>query len=276
MTFTSLAIFSAFLAARVVSAAPAPTAETCSQMGTVSLFWGTTAQTNLTATPIGWSTSASAPNDSSGHGLLAVRATTSPTLWGAFDCAGLGGGAPGGVVSSRANGGTTSGGGGGGTGTGGGPGTGGGAGGGGGGTGGVNGLVNFFGWRINGNVNCSAIADTDSNLCLTASFSDLQNMTITRATCINPLGLEPDPTQAWQWAASEDQHVVVPTVLDQLVFIGTQATSVLAIGTTTNYVPTLVGTGVGAFVALEHDLGGVNPADAATEPGLLISFTPTA
>jgi hypothetical protein len=109
-----------------------------------SLFWGTTAQTNETATPIGWSTSASAPNDTSGHGILAVRATASPTLWGAFDCAGLGGGAPGGVVSSRANGGTTSGPpGGGGTG-GGGPG-GGNGGGGGGGTGGVNGLVNFFG-----------------------------------------------------------------------------------------------------------------------------------
>ncbi|KAJ6569023.1 hypothetical protein B0H19DRAFT_1232055 [Mycena capillaripes] len=261
MTFTSLAIFSAFLAARFVPAAQA--AETCSQMGTVSLFWGTTAQTNETATPIGWSTSASAPNDRSGHGLLAVRATSSPTLWGAFDCAGLGGGAPGGVVSSRANGGTTSGPpGGGGTGGG----TGSGGGGGGGGTGGANGLVNFFG----------AIADTDSNLCLTASFSDLQNMTITRATCINTLDVVPDPTQAWQWSASENQHVLVPTVLDQLVFIGPQATSVLAIGSTTNYVPTLVGTGVGAFVALEQDLGGLNPADAATEPGLLISFTPIA
>ncbi|KAJ7710657.1 hypothetical protein B0H17DRAFT_1123776 [Mycena rosella] len=67
-----------------------------------------------------------------------------------------------------------------------------------------------------------------------------------------------------------------PDVLDSLVFIGTQATSVLAIGSATNYVPTLVGTGVGAFVALEQDLGGLNPADAATEPGLLISFTPAA
>ncbi|KAJ7894068.1 hypothetical protein B0H13DRAFT_2339447 [Mycena leptocephala] len=263
MTFASLAIFSAFLAARFVPAVQA--AETCSQMGTVSLFWGTTAQTNQTATPIGWSTSASAPNDTSGHGILAVRATASPTLWGAFDCAGLGGGAPGGVVSSRANGGTTSGPPGGG-GTGGGPGGGNGGGGGGGGTGGVNGLVNFFG----------AIGDIDSNLCLTASFSNLQNMTITRATCINPLNLVPDPTQAWQWATSENQHVVVATVLDQLMFIGTQASSVLAIGSTTNYVPTLVGTGVGAYVALEHDIGAVDPADAATVPGLLISFTPTA
>jgi hypothetical protein len=127
--------------------------------------------------------------------------------------------------------------------------------------------------RINGN--CSAIADSDSNLCLTASFSNLQNMTIIRAPCINSLGLVPDPTQAWQWSASENQHVVVATVLDQLVFIGTQATSVLAIGSTTNYVPTLVGTGVGAYVALEHDLGELDPADAATVPGLLISFTPT-
>ncbi|KAJ6574149.1 hypothetical protein B0H19DRAFT_1063142 [Mycena capillaripes] len=268
MTFASLAIFSVFLAAHFVPAAQAN--ETCSQMGTVSLFWGTTAQTNETATPIGWSTSASAPNDTSGHGILAVRATASPTLWGAFDCAGQGGGAPGGVVSSRANGGTTSGPpGGGGTGGG----TGGGGGGGGGGTGGTNGLVNFFGWRINGS--CSAIGDTDSNLCLTASFSNLQNMTITRATCINPLNLVPHPTQAWQWSASEDQHVVVATVLDQLVFIGTQATSVLTIGSTTNYVPTIVGTGVGAFVALEQDVGGLNPAEAATAPGLLISFTPT-
>ncbi|KAJ7053151.1 hypothetical protein C8F01DRAFT_1375322 [Mycena amicta] len=255
MTFASLAILSAFLVARVAGVPAAPAVETCSQMGTVSLFWGTTAETNETATPIGWSTSASAPNDASGHGLLAVRATTSPTLWGAFDCAGVGGGGPGGVVNSRANGGTTSGPGGTGGGTG---------GGGGGGAGGASGLVNFFG----------AIADSDSNLCLTASFSNLQNMTITRAPCINSLGLVPDPTQAWQWSASETQHVVVATVLDQLVFIGTQATSVLVIGSTTNYVPTLVGTGVGAYVALEHDLGGLDPADAATVPGLLISFTP--
>ncbi|KAF7359854.1 hypothetical protein MVEN_00710800 [Mycena venus] len=231
-------------------------------MGTVSLFWGTTSQTNDTATPIGWSTSASAPNDTSGHGILAVRSSTSPTLWGAFDCAGLGGGAPGGVVNSRANGGTTSGppGGSGGN-------SGGGGGSGGhGGTGGTNGLVNFFG----------AIGDSTSNLCLTANFNNLNNMTITRATCIQPLNLVPDPTQAWQWSASENQHVVVPTVLDSLVFIGTQATSVLAIGSLTNYVPTLVGTGVGAYVALEHDVGGLNPATAATEPGLLISFTPAA
>jgi hypothetical protein len=236
-----------------------------------SLFWGTTAQTNQTATPIGWSTSASAPNDTSGHGILAVRATASPTLWGAFDCAGLGGGAPGGVVAAEPAadpvGGTAaaaaavvpvastassiS-------------------------SGGHSLLITSLHstQRINGN--CSAIGDTDSNLCLTASFSNLQNMTITRATCINPLNLVPDPTQAWQWATSENQHVVVATVLDQLMFIGTQASSVLAIGSTTNYIPTLVGTGVGAYVALEHDIGAVDPADAATVPGLLISFTPTA
>ncbi|KAF7368529.1 hypothetical protein MVEN_00176200 [Mycena venus] len=264
MTFTSFAIFAALLAVPAALAA-----ETCSQMGTVSLppkslFWGTTSQTNQTATPIGWSTSASAPNDTNGHGILAVRSSTSPTLWGAFDCAGLGGGAPGGVVNSRANGGTTSGPPGGGN--SGNPGGGGGGGGGNGGTGGANGLVNFFG----------AIGDSASNLCLTANFNNLNNMTITRATCIQPLNLVPDPTQAWQWSASEDQHVLVPTVLDSLVFIGTQATSVLAIGSTTNYVPTLVGTGVGAYVALEQDVGGLNPANAATEPGLLISFTPAA
>jgi len=235
----------------------AQAAETCSQIGTVSLFWGTTAQSNATATPLGWSTSATAPTDASGHGLLAVRSTTSPTLWGAFDCAGLGGGAP---VSRRSGG--PSAGGGGSTG-GGGPGTGGG---GGGGTGGSTGaLVNFFG----------AIGDTDSNLCLTASFDNLNNMTITRATCIQPLSAVPDPTQAWQWAADEIQHILEPIVLDQLVFIGTQATEVLAPGSATNYVPTIVGSGVGAYVALKEALGGVNPANAATQAGLQVSFTST-
>ncbi|KAJ6569004.1 hypothetical protein B0H19DRAFT_1349824 [Mycena capillaripes] len=203
-----------------------------SRINLQSLFWGTTAQTNETATPIGWSTSASAPNDRSGHGILAVRATTSHTLWGAFDCSDIGiptSGSPGGGMSSGH-------------------------------AAPKPGLVNFFG----------AIADPDSNLCLTASFSDLQNMTITRATCINSLDVVPDPTQAWQWNVFADEFVLVPNVLDQLVFIGPQATS--TVFTMTNYVPTLVGTGVGAFVALEQDVGGLNPADAATVPGLLVSF----
>jgi hypothetical protein len=43
-----------------------------------------------------------------------------------------------------------------------------------------------------------------------------------------------------------------------------------------NYAPTLVGTGVGAYVTSEHDIGGLDPVDAATVLGLLISFTPTA
>ncbi|KAJ7199957.1 hypothetical protein GGX14DRAFT_660911 [Mycena pura] len=256
MTFTSFAILAGLL---TIPAAQA--GETCSQMGSVSLpskslFWGTTAQSNAMATPIGWSTSARAPNDTSGHGILAVRASTSPTLWGAFDCAGVGGG----VVNPRSGGGTTSGPP---SGSGGRPGA---SGGGGGASGGANGLVNFFG----------AIADSASNLCLTASFDDLSNMTITRAACIQPLNSVPDATQAWQWSTSETQHVVVPTKLDSLAFIGTQSQSVLPIGSATNYVPTLVGTGVGAYVALKRDVGGLNPANAATEPGLLVSFAPAA
>ncbi|KAJ7208672.1 hypothetical protein GGX14DRAFT_633625 [Mycena pura] len=265
MTFASFVVLAALFAVPAAQAA-----ETCSQMGTVSLFWGTTAQTNVTATPIGWSTSASAPNDASGHGILAVRASTSPTLWGAFSCVEIGG------VDPRAGGGTTSGppggtggnpGGAGGNpgGAGGNPG-GGNAGGGGAGTGGGNSVVNFFG----------AIGDSASNLCLTANFANLNNMTITRAACIQPLDAVPDPTQAWQWSAFEDRHMLEPSVLDALAFIGTQAVSVLDTGTTTNYVPTLVGTGVGAYVALKEDVGGLDPANAATDSGLLISFTPAA
>ncbi|KAJ7455400.1 hypothetical protein FB451DRAFT_1407725 [Mycena latifolia] len=71
-----------FAALLTVPAAQA--AETCSQMDAVSLFWGTTAQTNETATPIGWSTSASAPNDTSGRGILAVRSSSSEILTSAF------------------------------------------------------------------------------------------------------------------------------------------------------------------------------------------------
>src|ERR1700761_9278440 len=150
MTFTSFAILAALL-----TVPGAQAAETCSHMGNVvcyfffpssilscslfvvlftdpllpkSLFWGTTAQSNATARPIGWRTSASAPNDTSGHGILAAHASTSPTLWAAFDCAGLGA-----VVSPRVTkSGPPSG-------SGGRPGSGGG-----GGTGGTNGIVNFF------------------------------------------------------------------------------------------------------------------------------------
>ncbi|KAJ6471465.1 hypothetical protein C8R45DRAFT_1165237 [Mycena sanguinolenta] len=256
MTFNSFAILAALLA--VPAAQAAGTAQTCSEMGTVSLFWGTTTESILTATPIGFSTSAGAPTDASGNSVLAVQASPSATLFGAFDCVGRGGGAPGGVAK-RSNGPSA---GGGGAAGGGGPGA---AGGGGGatGTGGATGgLVNFFG----------AIADSASNLCLTANLADLNNMTIIQAPCIQPLTLVPDPSQAWQWVTDESAHVVVANKLDQLAFIGTQASEVLAIGSTTNYVPTVVGTGAGSFVALELDAGAVNPADTDTVSGLLISF----
>jgi len=236
-------------------------------MGNVSLSWGTTVQTNATAKPIGWSTSASAPNDASGHGLLAVRSTVSPTLWGTFACTEAPvGGKPGGVVNPRGNGGTTSGptgGGGGGGNAGGNP-----TGGGGGGAAGTStsGLVNFFG----------PIADITTNLCLTVNFDDLNNMTITRAGCIQNLDIVPHPTQAWQWSVFEDQGLIIPNLLSSLVFIGTQSISALATNVSTNYVPTLVGTGVGAYVALKQDPGALDPALAVTQPGLLVGFTPAA
>jgi len=272
MTFASLAIFSTLLAARFVVAAP----DSCQLMGNVSLLWGTTTDTLSTATPIGWSTSATAPTDANGHGLLAVRSTISPTLWGAYACTGAaatggggggGGGGPvggGGGAVPRANGGTTSGppgGGGGGGGT-----AGGGTAGGGGGGGASTGVINMFG----------AIADNSTGLCLTASSLDLPNITITRASCINPVNVIPDFTQGWQWSVTEFNGTLL-AVADSLVFMGLQGTTPLALDTPTDYVPALVGSGVGAYVALEFLQGQLNPADATIAPGLLVSFvTPTA
>ncbi|KAJ7112323.1 hypothetical protein C8R44DRAFT_932870, partial [Mycena epipterygia] len=277
MIFASLAIFSPLLAARFVAAQGAAH---CQLMGNVSLLWGTTTDTVSTATPIGWSTSATAPTDATGHGLLAVRSTVSPTLWGAFACTGSvatggggGGGGPvggggGGVVNPRANGGTTSGppGGGGG---------GGNAGGGGGGGGGAAsiGVINMFGRRSTNaeNYNPSAIADNSTNLCLTASSLEFPNITITRASCINPLNEVPWFTQAWQWSVSENNGTILP-VVDSLVFMGTQSTAPLTFGTPTNYIPALQGSGVGAYVALNFLPGELDPAAAPSVPGLLISF----
>ncbi|KAJ6565664.1 hypothetical protein B0H10DRAFT_2338486 [Mycena sp. CBHHK59/15] len=273
MTFASLAIFST-LAARFV-AAQAP--ERCSLMGNVSLIRGTTSDTASTATPIGWSTSATAPTDANSHGLLAVRSTISPTLWGAWACGGApptggggGGGGPvggggGGVVNLHANGGTTSGppgGGGGGNGNG--------SGGGGSGVGASTSLFNMFGTNAD-NYNPSAIAENSTNLCLTASSLNLANTTITRASCINPLTDTPFFTQAWQWTVEEFNGTMLP-VVDSLVFMGTQSITTLTVGTPTNYVPTLVGSGVGAYVALDWLPGELDPADVASTPGLLVSF----
>ncbi|KAJ7495263.1 hypothetical protein FB451DRAFT_1164003 [Mycena latifolia] len=270
MTFASLAIFSTLLAARFV-AAQAP--ERCSLMGNVSLIWGTTADTASTATPIGWSTSATAPTDANGHGLLAVRSTISPTLWGAWACVGApptggggggggptsggGGGGRRGVVNPRANGGSTSG-----------PPGGGGAGGGGGGGNGAGvttGLINMFGRRSTNadDYNPSAIADSSTNLCLTASALDLPNTTITRASCINALTDTPFFTQAWQWSVEEFNGTMLP-VVDSLVFMGLQSITALPSGTPTNYVPTLVGSGVGAYVALDWLPGELDPADGTS------------
>ncbi|KAJ6589622.1 hypothetical protein B0H19DRAFT_1058620 [Mycena capillaripes] len=290
MTFASLAIFSTLLAMRFVTA---QSPQRCNLMGNVSpltesrpnfqsLLWGTISETATTATPIGWSTSATAPTDANGHGLLAVRSTVSPTLWGAWGCVGApptggggGGGGPvggGGVVNPRANGGSTSGppGGGGGGGNGGNGGNGVGAG---------TGLFNMFGYALDvssrrstnaDNYNLSAIADNSTNLCLTASSLDLPNITITRASCINLLTDTPFFTQAWQWTVEEFNGTMLP-VLDSLVFMGTQSITALTAGTPTNYVPALVGNGVGAYVALDWLPGELDPANVSA-PGLLVSF----
>ncbi|KAJ7738961.1 hypothetical protein B0H16DRAFT_1759331 [Mycena metata] len=261
--FASVAIFAVLL---TVPAAQA--FETCLQMGNFSLFWGTTVQTTTTAKPMGWSTSASAPTDATGHGILAVRSTVSPTLWPAFACTEpAAGGGPPGKRAKRGNGGTTSGptGGGGGGGPAGGGGNAGGGGGGGNNANVTSGPITFFG----------PVADPGTNLCLTVSFDDLNNMTVTRAGCIQTLDIVPHPTQAWQWTLVEDQGTVLPNELYSLVFIGTQSITALAANVSTNYVPTLVGTGVGAYVSLQQTVGGLNPSLAVTNPGLLVEFIPT-
>ncbi|KAJ7679967.1 hypothetical protein B0H17DRAFT_1232638 [Mycena rosella] len=260
MTFAFLALFSTLLAARFV-AAQAP--ERCSLMGNVSLIWGTISDSASTATPIGWSTSATAPTDANGHGLLAVRSTISPTLWGAWACVGA-------------------------------PATGGG-GGGGGPAGGAEAVLSIPAptavRRAVGaaaqtataaaatarrstnadNYNPSAIADTTTNLCLTASALDIPNITITRASCINLLTDTPFFTQAWQWTVAEFNGTMLP-VVDSLVFMGTQSLTALTFGTPTNYVPKLVGSGVGAYVAFDWLPGELDPAEVASTPGLLVSF----
>ncbi|KAF7340557.1 hypothetical protein MSAN_02127200 [Mycena sanguinolenta] len=250
----SLAIFCTLLAARFV-AAQSPVH--CTLMGNVSLYWGTTEETPATATPLGWSTSATAPTDATGHGLLAVRSTVSPTLWGAFSCVGS--------LTRRANGGTSSGPPGG---TGGGNGNGNGNGGGTGGTGGTGVTppattqVNMFG----------AIADQGSNLCLTASALQFGNITVTRASCINALNTTPWFSQAWQWTMTEVNGVIVAGNLSSLVFMGTENQAALPLNTLTDYVPSLVGSGVGAYVAFDEVVGGVNPAEAGFVPGLVVNF----
>jgi hypothetical protein len=121
------------------------------------------------------------------------------------------------------------------------------------------------------NYNPSAIADSSTNLCLTASFLDLPNITITRASCINPLTDTPFFTQAWQWTVEEFNGTMLH-VVNPLVFMGTQSITALTVGTPTNYVPTLVGSGVGAYVAFDWLPGELDPANVAITPGLLVSF----
>jgi hypothetical protein len=54
--------------------------------------------------------------------------------------------------------------------------------------------------------------------------------------------------------------------------MGTQSITALTVGTPTNYVPTLVGSGVGAYVAFDWLPGELDPANVAITPGLLVSF----
>ncbi|KAJ6452807.1 hypothetical protein C8R45DRAFT_1223385 [Mycena sanguinolenta] len=260
MTIKAGSIFCAFLVARSVGA------QLCGLMGNVSIFWGTTSDTISTATPLGWSTAATAPADATGDGLLAVRSSISPTLWGAFVCTES---APAGVVNRRANGGTSSGppgGTGGGTGGGGGggnTGTGGaGTGGNGGGTVPTTAQVNMFG----------AIADSNTNLCLTASSVIFSNITVTRQPCINPLIIPPVATQAWQWTVTEVSGTIVTGNLVSLAFMGSESASALPVSSPTDYVPLLEGSGVGAFVNFNEVPRGVDPTTASTVPGLVVNF----
>ncbi|KAF7377118.1 hypothetical protein MSAN_00130800 [Mycena sanguinolenta] len=259
MTLKSLAIFSTFLAARLMAAQAQ-----CTLMGNVTLFWGTTAESTTTATPLGWSTSATAPTDATGNGLLAVRSTISPTLWGAFVCTKS---APAAAVSRRANGGTTSGppggSGTGGGGNGGGTGTGGaGTGGNGGGTTPTTAQVNMLG----------AIADSNTNLCLTASAVLFSNITVSRQPCINSLSITPAQSQAWQWTVTEVNGTVVTSSLVSLAFMGTESASALPVTAETDYPPALAGSGVGAYVTFSEVARGLNPEFASTVPGLVINF----
>jgi hypothetical protein len=123
------------------------------------------------------------------------------------------------------------------------------------------------------NYNPSAIGDISTNLCLTASALEFPNITITRASCINPLNEVPFFTQGWQWTVPEFNGTILPGV-DSLVFMGAQNNTALTFGTPTNYVPALVGKGVGAYIAFNWLPGELDPADAASAPGLLVSFAP--
>ncbi|KAJ7195174.1 hypothetical protein GGX14DRAFT_677240 [Mycena pura] len=167
---------------------------------------------------------------------------------------GMGGGAGGGA--SGGNGGA----GGGASGSSGGPGS---SGNGGGGGGASNGMINVFG----------ALADPSTNTCLTASSLDGANITLSQAACIAPLtgtagGGVPDASQTFQWTVQVGGAF---TPLDALVFLGNRT-----VGAPTDYVPSLVGSGVGAYVSLQFQPRALDPAAGggagAGADGLLISI----
>jgi hypothetical protein len=106
-------------------------------------------------------------------------------------------------------------------------------------------------------------------LCLTTSGFDTGNITISQETCITPLnnGTIPDASQAFQWTITNGTSTVY-----SLVFIGNQHMSAVGLGTATNYVPSLVGSGANEYMALEFLPGGLLPAGAGSTKGLLINI----
>ncbi|KAJ7023749.1 hypothetical protein C8F04DRAFT_1304428 [Mycena alexandri] len=278
MTYTRLAILSTLLAASSVSAVR------CSlTSGAITLLWGTTTDTLATATPLGFDTTAV---DANGNGILATLDSISTRALTAYSCDGGAGGASGagngntggqGGGNAGTGGGGNTGGGGGSTGGGGGSTGGGAAGGQGGGLGGgasggggmpssgtgtssSSGTINVFG----------ALADPTTNLCLTASGFGIGNITVSQETCITPLnnGTIPHASQAFQWTITNGTSTVY-----SLVFIGDQHMSAVGLGTATNYVPSLVGSGADEYVALDFLGGGLLPAEAGSTEGLLINIS---
>ncbi|KAJ7221359.1 hypothetical protein GGX14DRAFT_540516 [Mycena pura] len=262
MPLTRVAILSSLLAASSVFAQ-------CSlATGDVTLLWGVT--TSTAAVPLGFGTT---PVDAQGRAILAITDSFPTQVLTAYSCdedgidgstdqnggsdtsGGPGPSGPGNGGGSPTKGGTGPSGPGNGNGspTKGGPGPSG--------PGNGGGSPTSGGPGPSGNV-FGALADVSTNLCLTASSLGSANITISQEACITPLtgdGGVPDPSQTFQWTI-----VNGTAAMDSFVFIGD------GVGAATNYVPSVVGSGVGAYVSLQFQPSGLD--SAADAEGLLISI----
>ncbi|KAJ7614827.1 hypothetical protein FB45DRAFT_1108985 [Roridomyces roridus] len=99
---------------------------------------------------------------------------------------------------------------------------------------------------------CTSSLYGDVQTCLTISALNATNATISLQTCVD-ISTPPVPTQTFEWIGTN-------YITYGWAFLGAQGPLPLSPSISTDYVPSIVGSGVGAYVSMDYVPGGLPPS----------------